>query len=88
MGQTTRNFDPPLIPQEVVAIKTHEKIVVDGKLQEASWKLTTPITNFFAMEPRQGEEIQNPTTVRILFDDENLYIGAFCQDSLGKKLKS
>ena len=85
MGQTTRNFDPPLISQEVIATKTREKIVVDGALQEASWKLTTPITNFFAMEPRQGEEIQNPTTVRILFDDENLYIGAFCQDSLGKK---
>jgi hypothetical protein len=25
------------------------------------------------------------TEVRVLFDEENLYLGVFCEDSLGKK---
>jgi hypothetical protein len=85
LAQTARNFDPPSIPKEVIATKTIGKITLDGVLAEQSWKLAVPITDFFAMEPRQGQEIQKPTQVKILFDEENLYVGAFCQDSLGKK---
>ena len=44
-----------------------------------------PITDFFRMEPRQGGKYKYKTEVRILFDDKNLYVGAFCEDSLGRK---
>ena len=37
------------------------------------------------MEPRQGGAYQYLTEVRVLFDDKNIYFGAFCADSLGKK---
>ncbi len=79
------NFPPPEIPLEIRAIKTTSAIKVDGLLNEADWQRASPITDFFKMEPRQGGDYKFRTTVRVLFDEKNLYIGAFCQDSLGRK---
>lgn len=85
IAQSAENFPPPDKSPEVIAFRTHSKITIDGKLNELEWQNGLPITEFFAMEPRQGAPVIHPTSVRILFDDQNLYIGAFCADSLGKK---
>jgi len=79
------NFPPPEIPLEIRAIKVTSAIKVDGLLNETDWQRASPITDFFKMEPRQGGDYKFRTTVRVLFDEKNLYIGAFCQDSLGRK---
>lgn len=84
-AQKTENFPPPQQSQVIRATRAVEKIVLDGRLEESSWKLVDPINDFFTMEPRQGGPVTYPTVVRILFDDQNLYIGAYCADSLGKK---
>ncbi|WP_298424277.1 DUF5916 domain-containing protein [uncultured Kordia sp.] len=79
------NFPPPEIPIEIKATKITSKIMLDGSLDEAAWEEAIPVTSFFKVEPVQGETIKNPTEVRVLFDDKNLYIGVFAKDSLGKK---
>ncbi|PQJ79993.1 DUF5916 domain-containing protein [Polaribacter porphyrae] len=81
----TDNFPPPENPVEIQATKTNNKIIIDGKLDESDWQNAKVITQFFRVEPVQGGNIKNPTEVRILFDDKNLYIGVFAKDSLGKK---
>jgi len=85
-GQTkeTDNFPPPDDPVTIVATKTNEKIDIDGRLDEASWQQAKPITDFFRVEPLQGGQIKNVTTVKILYDKRNLYFGVFASDSLGK----
>ena len=83
--QQTDNFPPPETPLEIQAFKTSEKIKVDGNLGETVWQNATPITNFFRQEPRQGGTYLYKTEVRLLFDDKNLYVGVFCEDSLGIK---
>jgi hypothetical protein len=79
------NFPPSEVPVEIKATKTIGKITLDGRLDEASWQHAEAITNFFKVEPVQGEAIKNPTTVRVLFDEKNLYIGVFAKDAEGKK---
>jgi len=79
-----QNFPPPEIPEEIRATRTAGKITIDGKLNEADWQNAAPITNFFRVEPVQGGAIKNPTTVRVLFDNTNLYFGIFAADSLGR----
>lgn len=81
----TANFPPPETPVSITATKTSGRIVVDGRLEEAAWQLAEPISDFFRVEPIQGGSIKNPTEVRILFDEKNLYVGVFAADSLGKK---
>ncbi len=79
------NFPPPKKPLTVYATKLKNNIKLDGKLSEADWKLAKPITNFVQVEPYQGEPSNFNTVVKILFDKKNLYIGAFCKDTAGKK---
>jgi hypothetical protein len=81
----TDNFPPPEVPVQISAAKTIGKIVVDGRLNEADWELAEPIIDFFRVEPVQGGRIKNPTEVRVLFDDKNIYFGVFAKDSMGKK---
>ncbi len=69
----------------VYAIKTNGIIKIDGKLTEKDWEQAKPISNFVQVEPNQGEKPKFKTSVKILYDKKNLYIGAICSDSLGKK---
>ncbi len=64
----------------VRALPTEETIIVDGMLNEASWRLAQPATDFIQAEPRQGESSTERTEVRILYDSENLYFGVTCFD--------
>ncbi|KAB5490835.1 DUF5916 domain-containing protein [Flagellimonas hadalis] len=79
------NFPPPENPPIISAMRTQSKIAVDGYLDEPEWENAETITDFFRVEPVQGGDIKNPTTVRVLYDDRNLYFGVFCKDSMGKK---
>ena len=83
--QSGDNFPPPDIPVEIRATKTTGKLNINGQLDEDDWARAKPITHFFRVEPTQGGGIKNPTVVKILFDDKNLYVGVFAADSLGKK---
>jgi len=83
--QDTQNFPPPEAPLEVQAIKANGDIKIDGVLDEADWQ-NSPITDdFFRVEPNQAGKYKYKTEVRFLYDDKNLYVGAFCKDSLGVK---
>lgn len=84
-SQSTDNFPPPEKAPIINAIKSNNKIVIDGKLLEIDWKEAETITNFFRVEPRQGGRVKYPSFVKVLFDDNNLYFGVFAKDSLGKK---
>ncbi|MEO0571133.1 MAG: DUF5916 domain-containing protein [Bacteroidota bacterium] len=81
----TNNFPPPEKPQEIPVEKVQGQIKLDGKLDEPSWVKASVTDDFFRTEPRQGGKLKYRTEVRFLYDDKNLYIGAFCRDSIGVK---
>jgi len=56
-------------------------IEVDGNRDEAEWARAEPITGFTQLDPFEGEPASERTDVRILYDDEALYIGAVLSDS-------
>jgi len=85
-GQSTdENFPPPEEPINIQAVKVEGKIAVDGSLDEADWQRAFPVQDFFRTEPRQGGDIRYQTQVCFLYDEKNIYVGAFCQDSAGLK---
>ncbi len=51
-------------------------IRVDGRLDEAVWDEAEPATDFVTLEPTIGEKPRYPTKIRILYDDNAVYIGA------------
>lgn len=63
------------------AVPAEGPIKLDGFLTEAAWKNAEPLTDFTQREPNEGEAPTEKTEIRILFDEDNLYIGAVCYDS-------
>lgn len=56
-------------------------IDVNGTLDDEAWSLATPITEFRQQEPVEGGAPSEPTEIRVLYDDDALYIGAMLYDS-------
>ena len=54
---------------------------LDGVLDEPAWEQAEPATGFIQSEPREGQPLSETTIVRVLFDRDNLYIGAYCLDA-------
>jgi hypothetical protein len=67
----------------ITALYVEGPIVIDGNLDEREWSLAQPGGDFIQNEPRTGEPATEPTEVRLLYDDENLYVGVYCFDSAG-----
>ena len=60
-------------------------IVIDGNLDELAWSLVEPATDFVQTNPVQGAPATERTEVRLLYDDDNLYVGIYCFDSAGEQ---
>ncbi|MGQ9804753.1 MAG: DUF5916 domain-containing protein [Chlorobiales bacterium] len=76
-------FDPPKSRAKFVAFRAVAHIQIDGRLTETDWGKCPVATGFLQVEPNQGDSTFFQTDVRILFDAENLYIGAYCRDTIG-----
>jgi len=69
--------------RRLTARRTTTPILVDGRLDEPAW-LTAPEAQAFSqVRPEFVAETRYPSTVRILFDRDHLYVGAFNHDSAG-----
>jgi hypothetical protein len=83
---------PARAQEEGVGVQTHEnapaahavrltgRIVLDGKLDDAGWATATPVTRFTQLDPKEGEPASQPIEVRIVYDAEAIYIGAYLHD--------
>ena len=58
-----------------------EPPVLDGLVNEATWATADVASGFLQREPREGQPASERTEVRVLYDDENLYIGVIAYDS-------
>jgi len=74
-AQTART--PPPIPQIEVK-RAASRITVDGKLDEAAWREAASVEFQFPWEQPGAKQ---KTEVRLLWDDEALYLGYDCDDS-------
>ena len=50
------------------------EIIIDGIADENSWKTANKMNANWQHFPNETNEFKNPTEVRILFDDENIYL--------------
>ena len=79
--------EPPIdyatayLDRQVTAVRIAEEITLDGLLNEASWSLAQPATDFIRWRPNPGEPAIETTEVYFLYDDDNLYIGFICHDT-------
>jgi hypothetical protein len=83
-------FPPDSVKRVVVAtpIRTgppDRQVRIDGRLDEAVWQQATPASRFTMIEPVQRDRANHDTDLRLLYNQQYLYIGAFCRDSAGRR---
>lgn len=69
--------------RHLTARKAVGRIVLDGKLDEPDWRAAPVASSFVQVRPDYVDSTRYPTDVRVLFDGEYVYIGAFNRDSAG-----
>ena len=69
--------------RHLVARRATGRITLDGKLDETDWGLAAEATGFAQMRPNYAPVGAYQSRVRVLFDGDNLYVGAFNPDSAG-----
>lgn len=62
--------------KRITAIRTAVAPRVDGLLTETEWQLAHPVSDFLQYDPLEGNQPTQRTEIRILYDDEALYVGA------------
>jgi hypothetical protein len=63
------------------ALAVRDAPTIDGQLNERVWLEATPLARFTQAEPFQGQAASEPTEVRLLYDDNALYVGVTLHDS-------
>src|SRR4029079_1621103 len=64
----------------LIATRSTSPIAVDGSLDEPDWELAPGASHFIQNEPDEGRAPAFDTEVRVLYDDDGLYLGVFAHD--------
>ncbi len=67
---------PPSLTAARVAIAPR----IDGVLKDQAWREAPGASGFRQRDPREGEPATESTEVRVLYDDETLYVGILARD--------
>jgi len=66
--------------KRVVAVYTEAEITIDGEMDEPVWQTALPATDFIQRAPAEGQPASRASVVRLLYDKEYLYVGAYLYD--------
>lgn len=78
------------IVRKLPAVRTTQKIIIDGDLKDEAWKSAPVATDMVEWRPSFGkvEDAKNKTEVRILYDNTAIYIGGFCHEASKDSISS
>lgn len=68
--------------KEIEALSTNETIKIDGLLNEAPWENAQIVEDFTQITPDAGAPSKHQTTVRVIYDNDALYLGAHCYNEV------
>ena len=78
----TFDFDHPPRLGEMPVARATSAPTIDGKLDDQAWQAAAPQM----LSTMQAQQSDIPTAVRVLYDDDNLYIAFACDEPLIDKL--
>ena len=74
-AENADSVDPAELPLKTTrAVRISTPPVIDGDLSDAVWQEAQPVTDLIQVEPENLVPPTESTEVRILYDDENLYV--------------
>ncbi|MFQ5790288.1 MAG: carbohydrate binding family 9 domain-containing protein, partial [Acidobacteriota bacterium] len=80
------DYDRARLERRLVAQRCSGPMTTDGVLDEPDWQHAPVATNFIQSDPREGDPATYDTEVRVLYNDENLYLAVTAFDDEPDKL--
>ena len=80
-ASSTSGSFPLAAPTVSRAERLRGTIRVDGRLDEPAWTAAPVTSNFTQIDPAEGQPGSQRTEVRVLYDDEALYVGVRLHDT-------
>jgi hypothetical protein len=77
-------FPPDSIKKKLEAASITGSLKIDGRLNEPEWMLARPTGDFIQTDPHQGAPAKKKTVVKLLYNNDYLYVGVICYDTIGK----
>jgi len=71
----------------IEACVAEDKIVIDGVFDEASWSAAQLVQDFTQYKPSPGTPASQRTEVKLIYDDNAIYIAAMCYDDANQVSK-
>src|SRR3989454_4217489 len=71
---------PSAAPRSVTATRAAKPPTIDGRDDDAVWRLAKPITEFQEWRPSEGLAPKLPTEAKVAYDAGNLYVFVRCFD--------
>ncbi|HXV85917.1 MAG TPA: DUF5916 domain-containing protein, partial [Gemmatimonadales bacterium] len=85
----TRLPDPEALARPfTAAVRTSDRMVIDGRADEPAWSAAAPLSDFLQAQPNPGAPASERTVVRVLYDSAFIYVSAICYDSDPSKIFS
>ena len=72
---------PAQAGSSIVASRRAGEVHIDGRLDEPAWQQASPFTDFWQRGPLEGQPPTYTSEVRILYDDDAIYVGVRANDS-------
>jgi hypothetical protein len=69
------------------AVRTGTAPKIDGSLDDAVWANVPVSTDFIQLKPNPGQPSRRQTEVKVIYDDEAVYVGAMMYDNADSILK-
>jgi hypothetical protein len=70
----------------IYATRVESAPQIDGLLNDDVWQKAIPTTGFTQQEPNAGAKPTFRTEVRMIYDNDNLYLGVYCFDDEPEKI--
>jgi hypothetical protein len=67
-------------------VRINSSIKIDGLLDDKAWQQASLLDAFIQREPLEGESVSERTEIKIMYDENNLYLAARCWDSEADKI--
>jgi hypothetical protein len=84
-AQDIKIFKPDPVKKKIEAVEISSTLKIDGKLDEEDWSKAKTSPRFTQVAPDQGAKPTFDTRVKVVYNNNYLYIGITCLDSMGKK---
>jgi hypothetical protein len=80
--------ESPYVPKSVVrAVRVSEPPTIDGRLGEETWSQVPGSSEFTQRDPDEGRPASERTELRVLYDDDALYVGLRLWDSEPERIQ-